>query len=105
MSRDDIERMRKKARALEKNVDFAKKALKGKVLEGEASGGRVLARVSGDQTLLSLEIAPEVIDPARAEELKAMLVEAVNDGLTRSKEMARIMIGQATEGVRIPGLT
>ena len=104
MSTEDFERMRKKARALEKNVELAKKSLAGKVLEGRAAGGRIVARVSGDQTLLSIEIADEVIDRARAAELKAMILEAVNDALGRSKDLAQVTLARAAGGVRIPGL-
>jgi len=105
MSGKDVDRMRRKAQLLEREVEAAKKALKGMAVEGTAADGRVRACASGDQTLLSLEIAPELVDRARTEELKAVLLEAVNAALDRSKELARTEIARATGGVRIPGLT
>ena len=104
MAADEIEKMRKKARELEKSVEQARKALAEKVLEGKSALGRVQARVSGDQTLLSIEIADEVIDRARTAELKAMILEAVNDALGRSKDLAQVTLARAAGGVRIPGL-
>lgn len=104
MAAEDLEKYRRKARALEKSVDQAKAELARRVLEGRGGGGKVSAQVSGDQTLLSLEIAADLVDPARAPELKAAILEAVNDGLTRSKELTRILMGKATGGVKIPGI-
>lgn len=100
---EDIERARHRARAIEKRVEEAKKSLAGRVVEGQAGGGLVRASVTGDQRILSIEIAPDAIDPARAAELKALVLEAVNDGLSRSKELTRSVLAQATGGARIPG--
>ena len=104
MSRESMEQMRAKARALEKKVEEAKKALAKRVVEGSSAGGLVRACASGDQTLVSIEIAPEAIDPARAAELRSMVLEAVNQALTRSKELTRAVLDQAAGGIRIPGL-
>ena len=104
MGRDDVDRMRARAKALERRVEEAKKDLAKRAVEGSSAGGLVRACASGDQTLLSIEIAPQAIDAARAAELCAMVIEAVNQALARSKELTRSVLDEAAGGVPIPGL-
>ncbi len=72
-------------------------------VEGSAGGGVVKVVITGKQTVESVEIAPEAIEDL--EMLQDLVTAAVNDGLSKSQELASEKIGALTGGLNIPGLT
>jgi DNA-binding YbaB/EbfC family protein len=72
-------------------------------VEGSAGGGVVKATVTGKQDLVGLVIDPSAVDPADVEMLQDLVVAAVNEALTASKEMSEQKMGAITAGLRIPG--
>lgn len=72
-------------------------------VEGSAGGGVVKVVVTGKQTVESVEIAPEAVEDL--EMLQDLVTAAVNDGLTKSQEMASENLSVITGGMNIPGLT
>jgi DNA-binding YbaB/EbfC family protein len=82
--------------------------LKQKTVEASSGGGMVTVVVDGQQEIRSIKIDPEVIDPEDIEMLQDLIMAAVNDGLTRAKEMANEEMSKLTGGLNlpnIPGLT
>ena len=77
--------------------------LESLTVEGSAGGGVVKVVITGKQTVESVEIAPEAIEDL--EMLQDLITAAVNDGLTKSQELASEKIGALTGGMNIPGLT
>ena len=72
-------------------------------VEGSAGGGVVKVVITGKQTVESVEIAPEAVEDL--EMLQDLITAAVNDGLSKSQELASEKIGALTGGLNIPGLT
>jgi DNA-binding YbaB/EbfC family protein len=64
----------------------------------------VIVVANGRQEVLSIKIEPEVIDPDDAEMLQDLIMAAVNDALTRAKEMVNEEMGKLTKGMNIPGM-
>ena len=77
--------------------------LESLTVEGSAGGGVVKVVITGKQTVESVEIAPEAIEDL--EMLQDLITAAVNDGLTKSQELASEKLGALTGGLNIPGLT
>jgi DNA-binding YbaB/EbfC family protein len=73
-------------------------------VESAAGGGMVKAVVNGQQALLSVEINPAVIDPDDVEMLQDLVVAAVNDALSQSRELAAKKLSSVTGGLGLPGL-
>ena len=46
----------------------------------------------------------EVIDPEDAEMLQDLILAAVNDGMTRAKNMVNEEMGKLTKGLNMPGI-
>jgi DNA-binding YbaB/EbfC family protein len=69
-----------------------------------AGGGAVTAVVSGERRVLSLAIAPEVVDPADVEMLQDLVVVAVNEGLEQIDQALAERMSAFTGGLNIPGL-
>lgn len=59
---------------------------------------------NGRQEIVSIEIDQEVIDPNDAEMLQDLIMAAVNDALSRAKEMVNEEMGKLTKGMNIPGM-
>ena len=64
----------------------------------------VVAVVSGRQELLDLRIEKEVVDPEDVGMLRDLVRAAVNDALTRSREMAAAEMAKLTGGILPPGI-
>jgi DNA-binding YbaB/EbfC family protein len=79
-----------------------------KTVEASAGGGMVTVVVNGQQEIVSIKIDQEVVDPEDVEMLQDLILAAVNDGLTRAKNMVNEEMGKLTGGLNlpnIPGLT
>jgi DNA-binding YbaB/EbfC family protein len=77
---------------------------------GSAGGGVVTATVSGTGELISLDIAPEVCDPADTETLSDLIVAAIRDASSAAAQRADAefgevsgMLGTSTFDVDSPG--
>ncbi|RLB23006.1 MAG: YbaB/EbfC family nucleoid-associated protein, partial [Deltaproteobacteria bacterium] len=60
--------------------------------------------VNGRQELVSITIDPEVVDPQDTEMLQDLILAAVNEGLTRAKEMVNEEMGKLTKSLNLPNI-
>ena len=99
-------KMMKQLQQMQERMLKVQEELGEKSVEGSAGGGMVSVRVSGHQKLLSVEIKPEVVDPADVEMLQDLVLAAVNDALEKSRQLAQKELGSVTGGLGLPpGLT
>jgi DNA-binding YbaB/EbfC family protein len=63
-------------------------ALGDETVTATAGGGVVQVVITGQQEVQSITIDPEVVDPEDVEMLQDLIVAAVNEAITKSKEMA-----------------
>jgi hypothetical protein len=96
----DMRQLMRQAQKMQEQMMAAQADLATQEFEGTAGGGAVKAVVSGAQELLSVEIAPEVIDPADPEMLQDLVVAAVNTALKEASSAA----GESMGGVDLGGL-
>jgi len=75
-----------------------------RTVEVSSGGGMVTVVVSGKQELVSIRIEPEVIDRDDREMLQDLIMAAVNDGLTRAKNMVNEEMGKLTKGLNLPNI-
>ena len=94
----------KQAQKFQSNMAKLQEELGDKVLEASSGGGMVTVRVNGRQEIVSINIDPEVIDPDDQEMLQDLIMAAVNDGLSRAKNMMNEEMGKLTKGLNIPGI-
>ena len=59
---------------------------------------------NGRQEIVSIEIEPEVVDPDDVEMLKDLILAAVNDALSRAKNMVNEEMGKLTHGLNLPNI-
>jgi len=78
--------------------------LGGLTVEGSAGGGMVVAVMNGRQELLSVRIEKEVVSPDDVSMLQDLVRAAVNDALSRSREVAAAEMAKVTGGILPPGI-
>ena len=94
----------KQAQQLQTKMAKLQEELGEQTVEASAGGGMVNVTVNGRQEIVSIRIEREVIDPEDAEMLQDLILAAVNDGMTRAKNMVNDEMGKLTKGLNIPGI-
>ncbi len=94
----------KQAQQIQTKMAKLQEDLGDRTVEASSGGGMVIAVANGRQEVLSIKIEPEVIDPDDAEMLQDLIMAAVNDALTRAKDMVNEEMGKLTKGMNIPGM-
>jgi nucleoid-associated protein EbfC len=95
--------MMKQAATMKRDLKRVQKELAKQKTEGAAGGGRVTAVVTGEMTLETLRIDPDLMqqDPAKAQKLA---VEAVNNALGAAKKKAGAEMSKLAGGMGLGGL-
>ncbi len=94
----------KQAQQFQAKVAKLQEELGERTVETSAGGGMVTVVANGRQEIVSISIEPEVIDSNDPEMLQDLVTAAVNDGLTKAKEMVNEEMGKLTKGMNLPNL-
>ncbi len=94
----------KQAQQFQAKVAKLQEELGERTVETSAGGGMVTVVANGRQEIVSISIESEVIDPNDPEMLQDLVTAAVNDGLTKAKEMVNEEMGKLTKGMNLPNL-
>ncbi|WP_319586055.1 YbaB/EbfC family nucleoid-associated protein [uncultured Desulfobulbus sp.] len=73
-------------------------------VSGSAGAGMVTATLNGKGELLDLVIEKALVQPENTQMLQDLVVAAVNDGLSKAKELGKSEMARLTGGLNIPGL-
>jgi DNA-binding YbaB/EbfC family protein len=96
--------MLRQAQELQSKLLKAQDELENATVEGSSGGGAVTVVVTGQQTIRSIKISPEVVDPEDVELLEDMILAALNEAMEKAKDLAAKRLGALTGGLKIPGL-
>lgn len=94
----------KQAQQFQSKIAKLQEELGEKTVEASSGGGMVTVVANGRQEILSIRIDPEVIDADDIEMLQDLVLAAVNDALTRAKNMANEEMGKLTHGLNLPNI-
>ena len=98
----NLQKLMKQAQAMQANMAQAQARLAETDYTAEAAGGKIKATADGTGMLKALSIDPAVIDPDDAEFLQQLVLKAVQDALTGSKNMAEAEMRKVTGGLGFP---
>jgi DNA-binding YbaB/EbfC family protein len=98
----NIQKMLKQMQRMQTDMAQTQQELAGKTVEGAAGGGRVKVIANGAQEITSITIAKEVVDPEDVEMLQDLVLTAVQQALSKSKELAAGEMGKITQGMGLP---
>jgi DNA-binding YbaB/EbfC family protein len=99
-----MRKLMEQAQQMQEQMAAQQEQLAAQTFEGTAGGGVVKVTVTGNGMLVSVEIAPEVIDPEDAEMLGDLVVAATNPALTAANEAAQAGMGGIAGGLDLGGL-
>ncbi|MBM3215021.1 YbaB/EbfC family nucleoid-associated protein [Candidatus Poribacteria bacterium] len=94
----------KQAQRMQKRMLEIQEELKSRTVEAKVGGGMVTVVANGHQEVISITIAPEVVDPDDVEMLEDLVLAAVNEARRKSQEMMAAEMEKLTGGIQLPGL-
>jgi DNA-binding YbaB/EbfC family protein len=94
----------KQAQQFQTKIAKLQEELEDRTVETSAGGGMVTVVVNGRQELVSITIEPEVINSDDKEMLQDLILAAINDGLSKAKEMVNEEMGKLTKGLNLPNI-
>ncbi|HFC46385.1 MAG TPA: YbaB/EbfC family nucleoid-associated protein [Dissulfuribacter thermophilus] len=100
----NIKEMMRQAQILQNKMAKLQEELATRTIEASAGGGMVRAVANGKPEIQAIYIEKEVVDPEDVEMLQDLIVAAVNEALTRAKEMTEQEMAKLTGGLKIPGM-
>lgn len=103
----DMRKMMKQAQKMQIELARAQEEVKDLTFTATSGGGMVEVVAKGDNTIQSIAINPEAVDPNDVEMLQDMVLAAVNDALAGVAEQADARLNSVTSGMKgmnIPGL-
>jgi nucleoid-associated protein EbfC len=100
----NIGQIAKMAQQMQTQMAQAQAELAETTLEATAGGGAVRVLITGAQEVRSVEIDASAVDPDEVEMLQDLVMTAVNEAITRSKELERERMGRIAGSMGLPGM-
>ncbi len=94
----------RQAQKMKEDMAAKQEELDAREYEIKAGGGVVTVRINGKKEILSIDIAPEVVDPDDIETLSDILVAGVNEAIKRVEETNSAEMEKITGALDMPGL-
>lgn len=101
----DFQNVLKQAQEMQARLSKLQEELAGKTVEASSGGGMVTVVANGRQEILSVRIEKEVVTPEEVDLLQDLVRAAVNEALSRSREMMAAEMAKITGGMNLPGLS
>jgi len=96
----------KQVQSMQANMARAQQEIQASVVEGTSGGGMVTVRLTGQNQLERVTLAPDIVDPDDIEMLQDLIAAAVNDALKRLGQLTEQKMAAVTGGMpNVPGLT
>src|SRR5436309_929831 len=100
----NIAQIARMAQQMQAQVAQAQDELRETTLEATAGGGAVRVVITGAQEVRQVEIDRSAVDPDEVEMLQDLVMAAVNDAISRSKELERERMSSVAGGVGLAGM-
>ena len=100
--------MIKQAQKMQEDMAALQAELEEREYEISAGGGAAKIKINGKKEIVSLEIAPDIVDPDDVETLCDILTAGINEAIKRVEETSQREMAKITAGMPgmsgIPGL-
>lgn len=97
--------MIRQAQKMQEDMEALQADLDAREYDISAGGGMVKLKINGKREVLSIDIAPDIVDPDDVETLSDILTAAVNEGIKRVDETNSAEMSKITGGMGgLPGL-
>ena len=92
----------KQAKKMQESMDKLQQELDESLIEVEASGVAIVITISGNGSLNSIKIDPEIIDKDDAEGMEDLILTAVNQAINEAKKFSEEKNKEITSGMQLP---
>lgn len=89
----------KQAQKMQADMEQKKEELAQQTVEAVVGGGVVTVTANGANQIVSIQIAPDVVDPDDIEMLQDLVISAVNEALRKADEMVQTEMAKVTGGL------
>ncbi len=94
----------RQAQRIQQQMEAVQTALTQKTVEAQAGGGAVKVVARCDQSIASIKILPDAVNPQDVPFLEDLIITAVNQALREAKEISEKEMSSVTSGLSIPGM-
>ena len=96
--------MIRQAQKMQEDMEKAQAELDAKEYETQAGGGAVKVKINGKREILSLTLAPEIVDPDDIETLADAVTAAVNEAIKKVEAENSETMNKITGNLNVPGM-
>ncbi len=102
----NMQSMLKQAQQMQEDMANKQAELEACEYEISAGGGVVNVKINGKKEILSVKIAPEVVDPDDVETLEDLIVAGVNEAIKKVETVTNEEMSKITSpfGMGLPGM-
>jgi DNA-binding YbaB/EbfC family protein len=99
-----IGKLMRQAQRIQQQMETVQASLAQKTVEAQSGGGAVKVIARCDQSIASIHILPDAVNPQDVPFLEDLILTAVNQALRQAKEISEKEMGSVTSGLSLPGL-
>ena len=100
----NMQSMLKQAQKMQEDMAAKQEELEAREYEVSAGGGVINVKINGKKELLSVKIAPEVVDPDDIETLEDLICAAVNEAVKKVESTSADEMQKITGALSLPGM-
>lgn len=94
----------KQAQKMQEDMAAKQEELDAREYDVSAGGGVVNVKINGKKEILSVKLAPEIVDPDDIETLEDLVVAAVNEAIKKVESTASLEMQSITGNVGLGGM-
>ena len=98
----NIQNMLKQAEKMKEQIEKLQAEAGEKTVEASAGGGMVTVVAKAKGEIISIKIEPEIIREGDLEMIQDLITAAVNEALSRGREILKEEISKAASGLGLP---
>ncbi len=100
----NMQSMLKQAQKMQEDMAAMQAELEEREYEVSAGGGVVNVKINGKKEIISVNIAPEVVDPDDIETLEDLIVAAMNEAIKKVESVSQDEMSKITGSMSLPGM-
>lgn len=98
----NIKKMMQQAQKMQEQMLQTQEELSKRTVTATAGGGKVTVVANGSGDVISIKIAPEIVDPQDVEFLESLVLAGVKKAVEDGKALAQTEMSKLTGGMNLP---
>jgi len=100
----NLNKLMKQAQQMQAGMQKAQEDLAKQTVESSVAGGKVSVTATGAGDVTNISIDPAIIDPEDADFLETVLLQGVQEAITKAKDLSNQEMGKLTGGMNLPNM-